>query len=121
MVRNLIRYHKAAAEKKELAKTLRKEMTPAEEKLWSLLRDGQINGKKFRRQQIIDGYVVDFYCAQLNLAIEIDGEIHAFKKEYDEERQKHLESQGIKFLRYGNEQVLLQTEAVLKDLAEHME
>jgi len=120
MARNIIRYRKAVAEKKELARDLRKEMTPAEEKLWDLLRDGRMNGIKFRRQQIIAGFVVDFYCARLNLAIEIDGEVHAFQRKYDEERQKHLEAKGIHVLRYSNEQVLSRTETVLKDLAERM-
>ena len=67
---------KVKQEKVELARHLRQEMTPAEMKLWSLIRRRQINGCRFRRQQIIAGFIVDFYCPELALVIEIDGDVH---------------------------------------------
>lgn len=63
-------------------------------------------GARFVRQFSIDGYVMDFYCPKLRIGIELEGEIHKYKKEYDEYRIKYLEAFGIKILRFRNEEVL---------------
>ena len=86
---------------------LRKTMTSPEIILWMKLRGRQMNGYKFRRQFSVLNYVVDFYCAQLKLAIEIDGESHFANEaqKLDQIRQQILEKHGIKFLRFTNEDV----------------
>jgi very-short-patch-repair endonuclease len=84
------------------AKDLRHSQTEAEQKLWSFLRNKQLKGKKFRRQHATAGYVVDFYCHECKLAIELDGNYHKSEeaKEYDEARTKLLNQYGITVLRF---------------------
>lgn len=86
---------------------LRRAMTDAEKRVWIFLRKRQVKGIKFRRQYSIDQFIIDFYCPQLKIAIEIDGDIHdeKFIKERDEERQLYLEQFGAKFLRIKNDDV----------------
>ena len=91
--------------KKQFARNLRKESTPEEEKIWDVLRNRKFHNYKFRRQHVIEGFVVDFYCKNLRLAIEVDGKIHERQKEYDELRQRLIEEKGIKFIRVTNEEV----------------
>ncbi len=91
--------------KKEFARNLRQESTPEEKKVWNALRNRKYNNYKFRRQHVIEGFVVDFYCQKLNLAIEIDGKIHERQKDYDQLRQQLIEEKGIKFIRITNEEV----------------
>jgi cyclase len=102
---------------KPFRKKLRENMTEAETILWSLIRKKQI-GFQFRRQVSIGHYVVDFYCKDLNLAIEIDGGIHSNKdqKEYDSFRQEIIESVGINFLRFKNEEVVHNLTKVIKEI-----
>lgn len=116
MAREIISFQTVAPIKKELSRNFRKEMTPAENKLWHHIRNRQINNRKFRRQQVIAGFIVDFYCSEIDLVIEIDGDIHAFQQEYDEEREKLLKQRDIKVVRYTNDQVLHEMESVLLDL-----
>ncbi len=99
---------------KSTRKRLRKGQTKAEQKLWSKLRRKQL-GYKFRRQHGFDRYIIDFYCSELLLAIEVDGNIHDNKiqREYDRIRQEYLESFFIKVLRFRNEQVLFEIESAL--------
>ena len=75
---------------------------------------------KFRRQCGINNYVVDFYCPELKLAIEIDGDVHAYDSGivYDKQRQKEIEALGIKVLRYTNNDVIQNTEGVLYDIVQ---
>ncbi|MDZ7759806.1 MAG: DUF559 domain-containing protein [Desulfovermiculus sp.] len=77
--------------KKQL-RTLRKEMKPAEAWLWSMLKGKKLDGRKFRRQQSLGPYIVDFYCPAESLVIELDGEVHndSMRQEYDAERQEFL-------------------------------
>ena len=89
-------------------------MTPAERILWRELRGRRFAGYKFRRQQIMGGYVLDFYCSNTQLAIEVDGETHLGKEKSDERRSQWLEKQGIKTLRFWNTQVYDELEAVLE-------
>lgn len=96
-------------------------MTLAEKKIWYQLfaKDG-LNGLRFLRQKPIDQYIVDFYCHQLKLVIEIDGESHLAEgaKEYDEERTKVLNSYGIEVIRFTNDEILNHFSDVEKNLRE---
>ena len=96
--------------RKELEKRrkLRKEETYVEKIVWLHLRDRQILGYKFRRQYSVDHFVIDFYCPELKLAVEIDGDVHEIpeQKDYDKARQKYLEKFGINFIRIKNEEFL---------------
>jgi very-short-patch-repair endonuclease len=88
------------------ARALRKGQTLAEELLWDRLRTKQLSGMKVRRQHILRGFIVDFYCPEIKLAIELDGSIHKSQKEADKERQNILESLGVRFLRFTNKDVI---------------
>ena|SRR5580704_5432228 len=85
--------HDRSLRLKRFARHLRKESTDAERKLWALLRDGQLNGFRFRRQHTIGGYIVDFACMKANLVIELDGGQHADADNaaYDAQRTLHLQ------------------------------
>ena len=91
-------------EMRERARALRKEATPAEQVLWEVLRDRQFNSLKFRRQHVIDRYIVDFYCAEHKLAIELDGPIHDTKdqQEKDKHRAQAIQREKIRILRFKN-------------------
>jgi very-short-patch-repair endonuclease len=104
--------------KLEAARRLRREATPAEAVLWEALRGRRLNGLKFRRQQPLLGFVTDFYCEELNLAIELDGSVHhsTDAKAHDSEREAVLKGAGIKVLRFTNEAVLKDLTAVLKSI-----
>ncbi|MDQ7054148.1 MAG: endonuclease domain-containing protein [candidate division KSB1 bacterium] len=95
--RKIIPYHPKL---KPLAKQLRKNSTQAEVMLWQSLKGKQILGNDFDRQRRIDNYIVDFYCKDLLLAIEIDGESHNEKTEYDRQRQASLENWGGTVLQF---------------------
>lgn len=84
---------------------LRKELTPAERKLWAYLRGDKLNGVNFRRQHAIGNYIVDFVSVKKKLVIELDGSQHLEQTKYDAERAKYLESQGYKVIRFWNHQV----------------
>ena len=92
-------------ELKSLAKKLRSNMTLSEVLLWNELRNKQMLGFDFDRQRAIGNYIVDFYCKELMLAIEIDGDTHTYRYDYDEERQNSLEKLGIHFLRFDDLEV----------------
>jgi very-short-patch-repair endonuclease len=89
-----------------LAKQFRREMTPAERTLWKAVRRKQVAGLHFRRQQVIDGFIVDFYCHHARLVIEVDGAIHAYKTAGDRLREDVLKSRGLRVLRVRNEMIL---------------
>jgi very-short-patch-repair endonuclease len=91
---------------------LRKELTPAEGKLWSRIRNDQL-GVNFRRQHAIGNYIPDFVCIQKKLIIELDGSQHLEQAEYDEERTKYLETQGYKVIRFWNNDVINNIESVI--------
>jgi very-short-patch-repair endonuclease len=105
----------------ELARSNRKNPTPAEQKMWSeILRKRQLEGIKFLRQKPIDGYIVDFYCAALGLVVEIDGDSHADKAEYDTERTHILNAYDLYVVRYTNEEVLYNPAGVYQHLSEQI-
>lgn len=100
----------------ELAKDLRNHMTESEQKLWSVLRMKQIDGYKFRCQHPLYLYILDFYCHEKRLAIEIDGKIHNSQKEYDRYRDEYLKSIEIRTLRIKDEDVLNNIEIVKENI-----
>ena len=101
----LIRNQKINPKKLELARQFRKNPTESEDAVWQMLRNRQIRNLKWRRQQVIDGFIADFYCAELNVVLEIDGSVHDKEevKEYDAYRTSVFESKGIKTFRLRNE------------------
>jgi len=98
------------------AKELRRQLTPAEKKLWAKLRRNQL-GFHFRRQQIIEGFIVDFYCNKAGLALEVDGSIHKQQEDYDADREELLTKRGLNIMRFTNEEVMLHLEDVLDHIA----
>jgi very-short-patch-repair endonuclease len=97
----------------QIARKLRKELTPAESKLWVYLRGCKLNGIYFRRQHAIGKYVTDFCALKPKLIIELDGSQHLEQDEYDEERTKYLEAQGYQVIRFWNSQVMNDIEGVI--------
>ena len=94
------------------ARHLRKNPTDAERALWTILRKGQVPGHRFRRQAPVGPYIVDFVCFENKLVIEVDGGQHAEQADYDAARTAWLESQGFRVLRFWNNQVLQEMDAV---------
>jgi len=106
--------------KKAIRKRLRKSSTPQEVILWSRLRRNQL-GYKFRRQHSIGRYIVDFYCPEKKLIIEIDGSQHIeTQKEYDEQRDEYLKSLGFTVLRFWDNDVNNNLDGVLMKILEHL-
>ena len=99
----------------DVARKLRRNATPAEELLWKHLRNRRLHGLKFVRQHPFNRYIVDFYCAELKLIIEIEGGIHQMpdQVEYDRNRFEELGLRGLRILRFSNEEVLCNTKEVL--------
>jgi len=97
---------------KERARQLRHNAAPAEVILWKILRGRRFAGFKFRRQQPTGPYIVDFFCAQLKLVVELDGETHLGREKNDEERDAWLQEQGFKVVRFWNPLVYEDREAV---------
>ena len=108
-------------ELKQKARKLRNNATFSERILWKYLKSSQIKGYRFTRQKPIGNYIVDFYCPKLQLIIEVDGDSHNEKQEYDRKRQKELESKGLKFLRFDGYSVIKQTDSVLSVIADKIE
>ena len=91
---------------------LRKELTPAERKLWAVIRNDQL-GVNFRRQHAIGKYIPDFVCIEKKLIIELDGSQHLEQQAYDQERTKQLNSLGYKVIRFWNNEVMKNTDDVI--------
>ena len=100
------------------ARRLRKEATDAERALWRGLRGRRLAGLKFRRQHVVGRYILDFYCHEYRLAVELDGGQHneATQARRDSARTAFLESRGVAVLRYSNLEALNETGAVLEDI-----
>ncbi len=103
------------------ARHLRKQSTDAEETLWRHLRNRQLAGYKFRRQAPLGKYIVDFLCYEQKLVIEIDGGQHQLRSKSDSERTNWLEAQGFRVVRFWNNQVLAETEAVLEAILRELQ
>jgi very-short-patch-repair endonuclease len=115
--RNIVVGQPIDAEKLEFARVLRRTMTPAEARLWSSLRGRKLNGLEFRRQQIIEGYVADFYCPMAGLVIELDGSIHDAQGDYDANRDLVMLERGLRVIRYPNGRIHSDLESVLSEIA----
>ncbi len=103
----------------ERARELRREMTPAEKKLWARLRSGQLGGVYFRRQHAAGRSILDFLCAKAKLAVELDGGVHETRTDLDAERDRRMEEQnGWRVLRFKNVEIMSNLEAVLEKIAE---
>jgi very-short-patch-repair endonuclease len=108
-------------EQKEYRRELRKLQSRAEKMLWRRIRDRQIKGCKFRRQHGIEKYIVDFYCPEFMLAIEIDGPHHLEQVEADQIRQRRIESHGVRFLRFTDEDVIKNYPKVLEVISKEID
>ena len=102
-----------------IAKNLRRRPTDVEKLLWKRLRSKQLKGLKFRRQHPIGNYIVDFACLDKQVVIELDGGQHAVDENKDRERDKWLEGEGYKVLRFWNTDVLTKIDGVLEVIREH--
>lgn len=102
-------------------RNLRKNLTPAEAKLWSHLQNNQV-GEKFRRQHSIGYYILDFYCPRKKLAIELDGSPHDTEQGYknDQIRTEYLETKGIKIIRFENKEVITNIEGVIIEIRKYL-
>jgi very-short-patch-repair endonuclease len=103
---------------KELARDLRNNSTLSEILLWNCLKKKQMMGYDFHRQRPLDRFIVDFFCHELMLAIEIDGDSHDLKEEEDVYRQKSLEALGVRFLRFDDRDVKNNMKKVLHTIKE---
>jgi len=105
-------------EKQALAERMRQEMTPSEKRLWERLRANRLNGLAFRRQQVIGGFIADFYCRAARLIIECDGHVHAAQAEYDRERDQITATYNLRVLRFTNDQITGDLPSVLADIVQ---
>ncbi|MBO4550989.1 MAG: endonuclease domain-containing protein [Bacteroidaceae bacterium] len=104
------------AEQKDQRKTLRCNMTPAEAILWRALKGRSAGGLKFRRQQGIGPFILDFFCPERLLCVELDGSSHDRRYRYDEQRTAYLRKQGIRVVRFRNEQVYTCLDGVVAEI-----
>ncbi|MBI4737310.1 MAG: endonuclease domain-containing protein [candidate division NC10 bacterium] len=100
------------------ARRLRRDQTEAERRLWARLRARQVHGAKFRRQHPIGGYIADFCCPECGVVVEVDGGQHAAQVEADSRRTAFLAERGYRVLRFWDNEVLAQIDAVLERIAE---
>jgi very-short-patch-repair endonuclease len=116
-IKNIVTDQKVTKEKLQRAKELRREMTPAEKILWNELRANKL-GVRFRRQQVIQGFIVDFYCHKMGLVVEVDGDIHDLQQEEDERRERALSELGLKLVRFKNNEVVRNVSTVVGKIRE---
>ncbi len=103
----------------KIAQKLRKNMTATEEILWSKLYNKNLDELRFRKQHPIDRYIVDFYCHEKRLIIEIDGEIHDFRREYDINKDQYLKARNYNILRFNNDDVIHSLSYVLNRIRQY--
>jgi very-short-patch-repair endonuclease len=111
--RNIVIGQKVRPDKVQRAKELRRKMTPEENILWQKLRANRLAGYHFRRQQVIAGFIVDFYCHVVGLVVEVDGGIHQTRTEYDQERDRILSARGLRVMRIPNADISRDLPSVL--------
>jgi very-short-patch-repair endonuclease len=116
----VVKLQRISNDKLRQAQELRKSMTDAEGILWERLRRKQISGVKIRRQQIIEGFITDFFCESAKLVIEVDGSVHATQgqKALDAHRTEVFEARGLKELRFTNEQIESNIDYVINTITE---
>lgn len=113
----IVRGQRVDDEKVRFARRLRREMTPAEKVLWECLRRNQLDGLHFRRQQVIAGFIADFYCHAAGVVVELDGGIHTLQREADAERDLVFAGLGLTVLRIRNDEVFESRPAVLSRIS----
>jgi very-short-patch-repair endonuclease len=106
---------------KPRARELRRRHTEAEAALWKRIRNRRLLGYKFRRQHVLGGHIVDFYCREALLIIEVDGAIHDRQREADALREQYLELQGVRILRLRNEVILAHPDDAISQIAEMLQ
>ncbi len=116
-IKRTARIRGTTAEIDQRAKELRHNPTPAEALLWARLRGQQLNGHKFRRQHPLGRFIADFCCPACRLIVELDGPIHVQQVHRDAERTQQFEAFGYRVLRFTNERVVHDIEAVLSEIA----
>lgn len=116
-VKNIVPGQKVTREKLERAKELRREMTPAEKRLWQEVRAKKL-GVRFRRQQVVAGFIVDFYCHKAALVVEVDGDIHDLQQNEDTRREKVLNDMGLRIIRFRNDEIFRDLFAVVQRIRE---
>ena len=112
-----VRGKRIPSRKRELARRLRRNMTPAESLLWDQLHAGRLCHAWFRRQHVIAGFIVDFYCHAALLAVEVDGPIHARQAVEDARREEALATFGVRVIRFSNDAVMNDMPGVLRAIA----
>jgi very-short-patch-repair endonuclease len=112
----LISRQKINPEKLTEAKRFRKQMTQAETAFWELVRNNKVHGFHFRRQQVIAGFIADFFCNQLKLIVEIDGGVHEQQKNYDVERERIISLRGLTIVRFSNAEIIYNLNTVKQRL-----
>lgn len=115
------RKHRIPSRQIENSRRLRRDATVPERLLWGKLRDRRWGDVKFHRQHPIGPYVTDFFCAEHNLAIELDGHSHDTTAMADLAREKNLQARGVRIIRFTNDDVLLNLEGVLEAIANAIE
>ncbi len=100
-------YYQSTKRTEQNAKALRKSLTPTEELFWKIVRNRNLLGLKFRRQHPIGPFIADFYCHELKLVVEIDGDVHELEdvKQRDAQRENYIRELGLKVLRFQNDDV----------------
>lgn len=111
---SVTRFQRVNPEKLALAKAMRLNMTLAERCFWNAVRANKIEGMHFHRQQVIDGFIADFYCGDQRLVVEIDGGIHETQKDYDNMRETALKKNGLRILRFSNQEVINDIDLVIQ-------
>ena len=114
---NIIVGQPVTEEKLVRAKELRRDMTPAERLVWQRVRANQLGGLRFRRQQVIDGFIADFYCHAAAVVVEIDGPVHEDQAAYDAARDLIFRQRGFVVLRFTNEEVKRDPDSVVRKIA----
>jgi very-short-patch-repair endonuclease len=115
-VKHQSRIRGTTPEIEETAIKLRNNLTPAEARLWKALRNKQLEGLRFRCQHPVGNFILDFYCPSCKLVVEVDGEIHAYQAEYDNQRTNKLAEYGYTLIRFSNEQIINDLPNVLAEI-----
>ncbi|NLD91054.1 MAG: DUF559 domain-containing protein [Fibrobacter sp.] len=118
----LIRLQPVSESKRSFSRDLRKDMTLSEEILWAHLRNNQLNGYKFRRQQVIAGFIADFYCEKAKLVLEVDGSVHETveQKKTDKHKDDVYKAYGISVMRITNDEIEKTIKSVLMKIGEKL-
>ena len=118
---NIVIGQRVAPDKVAQAQRLRQQMTEEEKRLWRRLKGNRLAGLHFRRQQVIDGFIVDFYCHAVGLVIEVDGQIHERQSAYDAERDRILRAHGLHILRIPNAAIRADIESVVQKIRGYLD